>query len=72
MEVDNILAFASIETDAGRMTLYFNGNGNAITASTDSRSIVEQLSFIPKTFSEAVNYVKGYYSSEEWDLRWIS
>lgn len=58
---------ATIETEIGTMTVYFNGIGKDLTAEKDD--IVEELNYTSSSLRKALDAVYAMYSSNpEWDL----
>lgn len=63
-------AIATIETEIGTMTIYFNGIGEEITGEKDD--VIETLEYAPTSFIDAVNAVYDMYSSwPGWDLNML-
>ena len=62
-------ALATIETEIGTATIYYNGPGAPITAEKDD--IVEDKEFVPWNLQEAEDWVFASYRYD-WGLEWIS
>ena len=61
-------ALATIVTDIGTMTIYFNGPGIPLTAEKDD--VIETLEFTPFNLKEAENGIRGMYGNG-WYLKWL-
>ena len=60
-------AIATINTDAGTMTIYYNGSGEYMTAERDD--IIETIEDgKPSTIDEACELAHNLYRSAEWDF----
>lgn len=62
-------ALATIETDEGNMTIFYNGRWQALTA--ERGDIVETLDFVPRSLDDAAYAVDMMYSSGPWFLEWL-
>lgn len=62
-------AFATIETNVGTMTIFYNGAGQAMTA--EHGDIVEELDYVPVSFKDAIDSIHMMYSYGPWDLEWL-
>lgn len=62
-------ALATIETDKGKMTIFYNGAARPLTA--ENGDIVETLNCIPVSIAYARYAVSIMYSYGPWDLEWI-
>ena len=48
-------AFATIETNIGTMTIYYNGPGQSMTA--EHGDIVDELDYVPVSFKDAIESI---------------
>lgn len=62
-------AIATIETEAGAATIYYNGRDEEMTA--EAENIVEEIGCCPETIEEAIATVYAMYGSYEWNLEII-
>lgn len=65
----NHKALATIETEIGIMTIYFNGIGEEMTAEQGEH--VEEIGYTPESLEDAADAVSVMYSSGPWFLEWI-
>ena len=62
-------AIATISTDIGTMTIYYNGENEPLTAET--ADVIEEMEYAPVSIEEAVNIVADLYCHDCWELCWI-
>ena len=62
-------ALATIETEIGTMTIYFNGIGEEMTA--EQGYIIEEIGYKPKSFEDAADAIHAMYSYGPWCLEWL-
>ena len=62
-------AIATIETENGEMTIYYNGEGNELTA--EKENTVEEIGYKPVSFDDAADAVYMMYGAGTWCLEWI-
>lgn len=65
----NHKALATIETEIGTMTIYFNGTGEEMTAEQGEH--VEEIGYTPESLEDAEEAVSVMYSSGPWFLEWL-
>ena len=62
-------ALASIETEEGRMIIYYHGPGCLMTAETEDGETVETvLGVFPKDEKNAIERIKWIYGQDVWEL----
>lgn len=62
-------ALATIETEIGTMTIYFNGIGEEMTA--EQGDYVEEIGYTPNSYEGAADTVYMMYGSGPWFLEWL-
>lgn len=62
-------AIATIETEIGTMTIYYNGAGEEMTAERGDH--VENIGYTPESYEDATDAVHMMYSTGPWFLEWI-
>lgn len=67
--MNNRKALATIETEIGTMTIYFNGAGEEMTA--EKKDHVERIGYLPKSIDDASDAVHMMYSAGPWFLEWL-
>lgn len=63
-------AVATIDTDKGRMTIYYNGAHELMTAEIDG-DVEEIEDSLPGTYADAVQTIAWLYVDPVWELEWI-
>lgn len=67
MKNETRTAIATINTEIGTMTIYFNGANEEVTA--ELNEVVEEIGCCPETIVEACDTVYAMYSSNpDWEL----
>lgn len=61
-------SIATIETDIGTMTIYYNGENVPLTAEKDET--VKELEYSPASIDGAIKAVEFMYQLPEWSLAW--
>ena len=54
-------AIATISTDAGTMTIYYNGEGESLTAETADGSTVDECEYTARSLSDARNAARAMW-----------
>lgn len=62
-------AIATIDTENGEMTIYYNGIGQEMTA--EKENYVESIGYKPESFEDASDAVYLMYGTGSWCLEWI-
>jgi len=62
-------AIATIETEIGTMTIYFNGAREEMTA--EKGDTVEEIGCKPTSEDDAVDAIYAMYKLPCWGLKWI-
>lgn len=62
-------AIATIEAEIGTMTIYYNGEGEALTV--EAEDVVGTLDYIAKSEEDAIDAAWAMYSIPGWDLQLI-
>lgn len=62
-------SIATISTDIGTMTIYYNGANEAMTAET--ADVIDELEYKPCSMDEATKTVAALYCQDCWELCWI-
>lgn len=62
-------AIATIDTEIGTMTVYYNGAGEEMTAERGEH--IEKIGYTPKSYDDAADAVHAMYSTGPWCLEWI-
>lgn len=58
------IAIGTIETEVGKMTIYFNGSNREMTAETEDGNKSEEIGYRPRTLRKAVETVEWMYGSQ--------
>lgn len=61
------IAIATIETDAGQMTIFYNGINEEMTAEGENE-LVEEIGYRPKSLKDGVDTVCFMYDWSGWGL----
>ena len=61
-------AIATIETEIGIMTIYYNGEEEPLTAEKDD--IIEEIEYTPESYEDALDAIDSMYKNG-WGLEWI-
>lgn len=59
-------AIATIETEIGTMTIYYNGENEEITAETEN--VIEEIGYCPESIEDAREAVYEMYNYYVWEL----